>query len=79
MIVELKVIWNFQHLSFILHQTDTTMSVKSSSETWSVFGYATLASLSITAVLLLELFIPSITPRPENTSPQSIARQSVLV
>ena len=55
------------------------MNVKSLRGMLLVSGYATLASLSIMAVLQQELFTPSTTPKPENTSPQSIVRPSVLV
>jgi hypothetical protein len=55
------------------------MIVKSSSEMWSVFGYATLASLSIIMVLQPGLYTPSTIPKPESISPPSIVKPSVLV
>jgi hypothetical protein len=55
------------------------MKQLSSNEMLSVFGYVILVSLTITMVLLQELFIPFTTPKPENTSPQSTVRPSVLV
>jgi hypothetical protein len=55
------------------------MSVKSSSEMLSVFGYATLASLSIIMVFQPELYTPSTIPKPESISPPSIVKPLVLV
>jgi hypothetical protein len=55
------------------------MNVKNSKGMFLAFGYATLASLTITMVLQLGLFTPSTTPKLEHTSPQSIVRPSVLV
>jgi hypothetical protein len=58
---------------------DIIMNVKNSKGMFLAFGYATLASLTITMVLQLGLFTPSTTPKLEHTSPQSIVRPSVLV
>jgi len=55
------------------------MNVRTSSEMWSVFGYATLASLSIMAVLQPGLYTPSTIPKPESISPPSIVKPLVLV
>jgi hypothetical protein len=48
-------------------------------ETLSVFGYAILAGLTTIMVLQPELYTPSTIPKPENISPPSIVKPSVLV